>query len=262
MDTVAVCGHPVITYASVREMKGVSGSEYVVDTQGCSLFDFSASECVDWNMSYSNDIQEILSLFGIEAAAATLYQELTSTISFDGTYVDPRHIHMIVNTMTFRGFVMPLSRHGINRLETGPLLRCSFEETPDILCDAACFSERDNGLGVSQNIMTGKLPQIGSGCMTIMMPKWSFNPRTMETAKPTGRVLKSIVRDAKASNVSQECDPPFHTATNQHGEGNRIFAQKECDLPYVETAMVEETSLKRIYKPSSPVSRAKMQKVT
>ena len=38
---------------------------------------------------------------------------------------------------------MSITRHGINRAETGPLMRCSFEETVDILMETAAFSERD-----------------------------------------------------------------------------------------------------------------------
>jgi hypothetical protein len=37
--------------------------------------------------------------------------------------------------------------HGINRVETGPLMRCSFEETVDILMEAAAFAERDRMSG-------------------------------------------------------------------------------------------------------------------
>ena len=152
LDTIAVCGHVNISNASVSEVETSGNVHYVVDTHGCNLLDLSASKCIDWYNTTSNDIHEVHSILGLEAAVTVLYTELLNTISFDGTYVDPRHIMMIVNTMCRGGKLMPLSRHGINRMDTGPLLRCSFEETPDILCDAACFGELDNGKGVSHNI--------------------------------------------------------------------------------------------------------------
>ena len=31
--------------------------------------------------------------------------------------------------MTQRGFLMAITRHGVNRQDTGPLSKCSFEET-------------------------------------------------------------------------------------------------------------------------------------
>ena len=45
--------------------------------------------------------------------------------------------------MTSRGYLMAITRHGINRQNTGPLLRASFEETVDILMEAAAHSECD-----------------------------------------------------------------------------------------------------------------------
>ena len=45
---------------------------------------------------------------------------------------------------------MAVSRHGINRGERGPLMKCSFEEMVEMLMDAAMFSEDDFVRGVSQ----------------------------------------------------------------------------------------------------------------
>ena len=38
---------------------------------------------------------------------------------------------------------MAITRHGINRQEVGALMRCSFEETVDILMEAAVHAEMD-----------------------------------------------------------------------------------------------------------------------
>lgn len=38
---------------------------------------------------------------------------------------------------------MAITRHGINRQEVGALMRCSFEETVDILMEAAAHAEQD-----------------------------------------------------------------------------------------------------------------------
>jgi DNA-directed RNA polymerase II subunit RPB1 len=57
--------------------------------------------------------------------------------------------------MTHRGKLTSITRHGINRLDTGPLKKCSFEETVEILLEAAVFNEVDNLKGISENIMVG-----------------------------------------------------------------------------------------------------------
>lgn len=46
--------------------------------------------------------------------------------------------------------------------------RCSFEETVDVLMDAASHAEVDPMRGVSENIIMGQLPRMGTGKMPIL----------------------------------------------------------------------------------------------
>mgnify|MGYP001071476480 FL=1 len=55
----------------------------------------------------------------------------------------------VVDVMTMHGHLMAVDRHGINRVESGPLLRCSFEETVDMLNDAAMYAEEEVLRGVT-----------------------------------------------------------------------------------------------------------------
>ena len=73
-----------------------------------------------------------------------LLKELRAVISFDGSYVNYRHLATLADVMTYRGYLMAITRHGINRVDSGPMMRCSFEETVEILMDAAIFSEHDD----------------------------------------------------------------------------------------------------------------------
>jgi DNA-directed RNA polymerase beta' subunit len=43
------------------------------------------------------------------------------------------------------------------------VFRCSFEETVDVLLDAASHAEVDPMRGVSENIIMGQLPRMGTG---------------------------------------------------------------------------------------------------
>lgn len=47
---------------------------------------------------------------------------------------------------------MAITRHGINRQEVGALMRCSFEETVDILMEAAVHAELDPVKGLLNTI--------------------------------------------------------------------------------------------------------------
>jgi DNA-directed RNA polymerase II subunit RPB1 len=83
-------------------------------------------------------------VLGIEAVRNALLKELRAVISFDGSYVNYRHLATLADVMTYRGYLMAITRHGINRVDSGPMMRCSFEETVEILMDAAIFSEKDD----------------------------------------------------------------------------------------------------------------------
>lgn len=54
---------------------------------------------------------------------------MNDVISFDGSYVNHRHLSLLCDIMTTKGHLMAITRHGINRQDTGALARCSFEET-------------------------------------------------------------------------------------------------------------------------------------
>lgn len=143
--------------------------EWVLDTTGTSLAQVLAIDGVDPTKTYSNSFIEILAVLGIEAARAGLLKELGMVLSFDGSYVNHRHMALLVDIMTQRGVLMAITRHGINRNDTGALMRCSFEETVEILLEAAGFGELDDCRGVSENIMLGQLAPMGTGEFDVVM---------------------------------------------------------------------------------------------
>ena len=134
-----------------------------LDTDGICLQKILAQDYVDSSRTSCNHPLEILDVLGVEATRNTLLTEIKKVLEFDGGYVNYRHFACLVDTMTYRGNLMSITRHGINRGDTGPLMRCSFEETVDVLMDAAMFSERDHIRGVAEAITVGKLSKIGTG---------------------------------------------------------------------------------------------------
>ena len=190
LTTVAVCGHPRTTGAVAERM---DDGEHVVHVYGTVLGDCVASPCVDWERSTSNDVCETLQVLGIEACAHVLFDQLRSVVSFDGTYVDDRHLSLIVDTMCRAGALMPLNRHGINRVDSSPLMRCSFEETTDVLGDAAVFAGSENARGVTSSIMMGQLAAFGTGTVDALFPAHVADERARALA-PVGRALRSTYR--------------------------------------------------------------------
>lgn len=71
-----------------------------------------------------------------------------AVINSAGASVNYRHLSLLCDIMTTKGYLMAISRHGVNRQKIGALMRCSFEETVDILLEASAHAEVDHLRGV------------------------------------------------------------------------------------------------------------------
>ena len=154
----------------IKKNKGYEQKdEWVLDTSGINLMEVMRQPGVDSTRTISNDIYEVYEMFGIEAAKRVLMKEIKEVIKGGGSYVNYRHLSLLVDTMTNRGYLMSIDRFGINRGNIGPLAKCSFEETTDQLFKASIFGELDKLNGVSSNIMMGQIPKCGTGESDILI---------------------------------------------------------------------------------------------
>ncbi|XP_015756612.1 PREDICTED: DNA-directed RNA polymerase II subunit RPB1-like [Acropora digitifera] len=143
--------------------------EWILETDGVALMRVLSEKNIDPVRTTSNDICEIFSVLGVEAVRKAVEREMNHVISFDGSYVNYRHLALLCDIMTCRGHLMAITRHGINRQEVGALMRCSFEETVDVLMDASSHAEVDTLRGVSECLILGKLPRLGTGSFDLML---------------------------------------------------------------------------------------------
>ena len=81
-------------------MREVNNNEWILDTDGTNLREVLALDGVDHTKTVSNDIVEISNVLGIEACRAALLKEIRNVISFDGTYINYRHLALLVDAMT------------------------------------------------------------------------------------------------------------------------------------------------------------------
>lgn len=158
-----------VTKYDERTGKFERSQEWVLDTDGVNMEEVMLLEEVDYKRLQSNDIVEILNVLGIEATRKALLFHVRMVISFDGSYVNYRHLGTMCDVMTNRGHLMAITRHGVNRTNMGPLMKCSFEETVEILMDAAVYHETDHMRSVSENIIFGQLVPIGTGSFDVHM---------------------------------------------------------------------------------------------
>jgi DNA-directed RNA polymerase II subunit RPB1 len=173
--------------------------EWVLDTSGTNLIDILCHPKVDATRTISNDINEIYETLGIEAARQVLLTELYETLA--DLYVNYRHIALLVDTMTNKGYLLSIDRHGINRVDIGPLAKCSFEETTDMLIKAGIFSEVDKINGVSANIMLGQILPAGTGDTEIMVDEQKVMQTIHEDDEELEQDYMSHITEETINNV-------------------------------------------------------------
>ena len=159
----------VISEEGNIEARKEEEKEWVLETSGVNLKTVMCIEGVDFQRTYSNSCVEIFNVLGIEAARAAIMKELRGVIEFDGSYVNYRHLALLCDLMTHRGTLMAITRHGINRADTGALMRCSFEETVEILMEAAAVGEKDDCHGIAENVMFGQMAPMGTGSFEVAL---------------------------------------------------------------------------------------------
>jgi DNA-directed RNA polymerase II subunit RPB1 len=164
--------------------------QYVLDVEGTNLYELMVFPGVDGTRTFSNDIHEVMDVFGIEAARLALYEEINEVFSTEK--VNYHHLAVLTDTMTFSGRIVPVNRFGMNKNETGVLAKSSFEETSKIMFNAAMWAEKDSMRGVSANIMFGQKPPCGTGFVDILID---------ETRLPEGN--EEDVEDETLDTVNQ-----------------------------------------------------------
>lgn len=114
----------------------------------------------------SNHVMEVRDVLGIEAARATICSEIGEVMgSMD---IDPRHMQLLADVMTFKGDVFGITRFGLQKTRDSVLQLASFEKTPDHLFEAAAKGKIDKIDGVSECIIMGQSIKLGTGSMQVV----------------------------------------------------------------------------------------------
>ena len=110
-----------------------------------------------------NHIIAVANVLGVEAARATIINEIKSAMENHGLTVDPRHISLLADLMSYTGKILGITRFGIAKMKSSVLMLASFEQTADHLFDAALRGKKELLKGVSENIITGLPIPVGTG---------------------------------------------------------------------------------------------------
>ena len=137
-------------------------------TEGSALEAVLGIEGVDASKVRTNDICEIESVLGIEAARNSIIEEASKTLEETGLPVDIRHIMLVADIITNIGYMKAIGRFGISGKKSSVLAKASFEITTKNLMIAAMSGVVDDIAGVAESIIVGQPVSLGTGAVNII----------------------------------------------------------------------------------------------
>ena len=143
--------------------------EWVIQTSGSNLSKVVQIPGVDTQRVSTNNVYEIWQTLGIEAARTALVKEITNTLEEQGLEVDLRHIMLVADLMSSKGYLQQIGRHGIAGTKTSVLARAAFEITVPTIARASLEGQVETLRGVTENVIVGATVPVGTGMVELYM---------------------------------------------------------------------------------------------
>ena len=194
----------IISFDNSEGLFEKNKNEYIIYTKGINMTAIRDIIGVDLTRTYCNDIITTYEMFGIEAARNLIIREVTAVFAANGSAVNHQHVSIFGDLMTNVGSLTSIDRHGLNKLETDPLARASFEKTVEQLITAAVFNEIDHMNSVSSRIMAGLCIKGGTGLCNLILDR-----ELLENSEYTidiGQLYKKTYDDIIPVQPKQEID--------------------------------------------------------
>jgi DNA-directed RNA polymerase beta' subunit len=147
----------------------VKKESWILDTNGSNLMDVLALDYIDNSRTFSNDIQEMFDIFGIEAARQVIFNEFTEVMEFSDVYINYHHLSLLCDRMASTKNLVAIFRSGILKDNIGPIAKATFEVHTEVFLDAARHADFDAMRGVSANVMCGQYGNYGTGSFNIVL---------------------------------------------------------------------------------------------
>lgn len=136
---------------------------YVIYTNGVNIPEVSKIKYVDMKKSYCNHIVEVYKHYGIEVARTVYIKELISAFENVEASINYQHVELLADVVTYLGNIIPVTRHGTNKMDIDPLARITFEKIVEQASSAGIFEEVDHIRSTAALNMVGRQVKGGTG---------------------------------------------------------------------------------------------------
>jgi len=123
--------------------------------------------CLDVNCIRTNNIYAMLQTYGVEAARASIVNEVVGVFEVYGIEINPRHLSLVADAMTQDGGYRAMNRMGL-RANASAFLKMSFETTFEFLKNAVIAGDHDPLLSSSARLVLGQASNGGTGSFSLL----------------------------------------------------------------------------------------------
>lgn len=162
--------------------------EYVIIAEGSNLAEVMKVDGVDATRVETNNIYEIADVLGIEAARNAIIREIMDVLQSSGLDVDIRHVMLVADIMTWTGKIRQIGRLGVVGEKPSVIARAAFEVTVNQLYNAAVKGEEEKFSGVTESIVAGLPPRVGTGIVMLSVginALKSLQPKVSQQEEPS-----------------------------------------------------------------------------
>ena len=213
--------------------KYVQKETWVIDTTGTNLLELLGEDFIDPKRTFSNDVQEIYKVLGIEAARQSIFKEFSEVMEFSDVYINYHHMSLLADRMTVAAGMVPIFRSGILEDDIGTIAKATFEVHTEVFLDAARHANFDEMRGVSANVMCGQYGYYGTNAFNIVLDtEEMMKLKSVNVEKRQGRekIEEMFGQEDQTRDIcSKNSIVIRNNVTNIRGSGN---SQEMCDDDY------------------------------
>lgn len=233
---IPIKGIPTVRRAMIRTKTDEKTKKdiYYIVIEGDGLQQVMATFGVAFENAMSNNVMEVAAVLGIEAAREVIIKEIQETMQSHGIGIDPRHLKLLADNMTYKGRVLGYTRHGMSKMKESALMLASFERTADHLFEAAYYGQKDPIAGVSESIISGTPIRLGTGFFDIL-----YKPNS-NIARPNNltKIDEETPMEVDGSSVVQNGSQEQQLKTNGLSNGQAGVASTSTQVPNQPTKRV------------------------
>ena len=198
------------------------------ETDGSNYKKILGLPFIDNTKTISNNVWDIYSTLGVEAARQFLIEEFMGLCSG----INKCHIQLLAEKMTHSGSISSISRYTMRNEECGPMGKASFEETMDNFLKAGAYGQKEETSGVSASIICGKRANIGTGVSQLMidvkaLPK---NIRVLHNIKEKMTISEynSVISlSTRKNKIDKEYEAPKQVPERYEKSDNTVVRLRE-----------------------------------